>query len=76
MDSYANGAAPRSRWLHCGHSVESGVLGDAGINREIDRIATFADGAPVSGFYTYGEIARTTGWQGFHNQTLVVLALG
>ena len=53
-----------------------GVLGDAGITREINRIATFADGAPVAGFYTYGEIARTTGRQGFHNQTLVVLALG
>ncbi|HVT75472.1 MAG TPA: FIST N-terminal domain-containing protein [Acidimicrobiales bacterium] len=53
-----------------------GVLGEAGIGREIDRIATFADGAPVAGFYTYGEIARTTGRQGFHNQTLVVLALG
>jgi hypothetical protein len=53
-----------------------GVLGEAGIGREINRIATFADGAPVAGFYTYGEIARTTGRQGFHNQTLVVLALG
>jgi hypothetical protein len=53
-----------------------GVLGETGISREIDRIATFADGAPVAGFYTYGEIARTTGRQGFHNQTLVVLALG
>ena len=53
-----------------------GVLGEEGIGREIDRIATFADGAPVAGFYTYGEIARTTGRQGFHNQTLVVLALG
>jgi hypothetical protein len=52
-----------------------GVLGD-GINAEIERIANFADGAPVAGFYTYGEIARTTGRQGFHNQTLVVLALG
>jgi hypothetical protein len=52
-----------------------GVLGE-GINAEIERIATFADGAPVAGFYTYGEIARTTGRQGFHNQTLVVLALG
>jgi hypothetical protein len=52
-----------------------GVLGN-GITTEIERIATFADGAPVAGFYTYGEIARTTGRQGFHNQTLVVLALG
>lgn len=53
-----------------------GVLGDEGISREIDRIATYAAGAPVAGFYTYGEIARTNGPQGFHNQTLVVLALG
>ncbi len=52
-----------------------GVLGEPGIRREIDRIATFAGGAPVAGFYTYGEIARTTGMRGFHNQTLVVLAL-
>ena len=36
--------------------------------------ATPAD-APVAGFYTYGEIARTHGVSGFHNQTLVVLAL-
>ena len=53
-----------------------GVLGDAGIQREVDRIAEHARGAPVAGFYTYGEIARTHGMSGFHNQTLVVLALG
>jgi len=52
-----------------------GVLGDPGIRREINRIAAFAGDAPVAGFYTYGEIARTTGIRGFHNQTLVVLAL-
>lgn len=52
-----------------------GVLGDPGIRNEVDRIAGFAGGAPVAGFYTYGEIARTTGMRGFHNQTLVVLAL-
>jgi hypothetical protein len=52
-----------------------GVLGEPGIRREIDRISAFAGGAPVAGFYTYGEIARTTGMRGFHNQTLVVLAL-
>ena len=53
-----------------------GVLGDAGIRQEIGRIAAVAGGAPVAGFYTYGEIARTSGSRGFHNQTLVVLALG
>lgn len=52
-----------------------GVLGDEGIRREVDRIAGHAGGGPVAGFYTYGEIARTHGVNGFHNQTLVVLAL-
>jgi hypothetical protein len=52
-----------------------GVLGDSGIGTEVARIAASADGAPVAGFYTYGEIARTRGVSGFHNQTLVVLAV-
>jgi len=50
-----------------------GVLGE-GIENEVRRIVTHAGGAPVAGFYTYGEIARTHGMGGFHNQTLVVLA--
>jgi hypothetical protein len=53
-----------------------GILGDAGISTEVSRIASSAGGAPVAGFYTYGEIARTRGQSGFHNQTLVVLAVG
>jgi hypothetical protein len=52
-----------------------GVLGEEGIKQEVNRIATHASGAPVAGFYTYGEIARVRGISGFHNQTLVVLAL-
>lgn len=52
-----------------------GVLGQSGIADEVTRIAGHADGAPVAGFYTYGEIARTGGVGGFYNQTLVVLAL-
>ena len=52
-----------------------GVLGDEGIKSEIDTIGVCAGGAPVAGFYTYGEIARTSGVSGFHNQTLVVLAV-
>jgi hypothetical protein len=51
------------------------VLGPA-IEHEVERVAANADGAPVAGFYTYGEIARTHGLVGFHNQTLVVLAVG
>lgn len=50
------------------------VLGD-GITDEVERIGAACGGAPVAGFYTYGEIARTRGISGFHNQTLVVLAL-
>jgi hypothetical protein len=52
-----------------------GVLGDEGIRREVARIGLHAGGAPIAGFYTYGEIARTNGVSGFHNQTLVILAL-
>jgi len=53
-----------------------GVLGDVGIRTEIARLATVTAGVPVAGFYTYGEIARTRGLRGFHNQTLVVLSVG
>ena len=52
-----------------------GVLGDEGVTAEVNRVAQHSDGAPVAGFYTYGEIARTQGVTGFHNQTLVVMAL-
>ncbi|MDX6218071.1 MAG: hypothetical protein QOG99_3655 [Frankiales bacterium] len=53
-----------------------GVLGDDGSQLEVARIADHAGGAPVAGFYTYGEIARDSAVGGFHNQTLVVLAIG
>lgn len=53
-----------------------GILGEHGIQREVARITDIAEGAPVAGFYTYGEIARTHGQSGLHNQTLVVLAIG
>ena len=55
--------------------ARKGVLGEEGIKDEIDRIAEHAGSSSVAGFYTYGEIARTKGITGFHNQTLVVLAL-
>jgi hypothetical protein len=53
-----------------------GLLGGSGVADEVSRIARAAAGAAVAGFYTYGEIARTRGVSGFHNQTLVVLAFG
>ncbi len=52
-----------------------GVLGDDGVRREVERISLHAADAPVGGFYTYGEIARHSPAGGFHNQTLVVLAI-
>jgi hypothetical protein len=52
------------------------VLGGDGIRSEIGRLVTAAPGVPVAGFYTYGEIARTRGVRGFHNQTLVLLSIG
>ncbi len=53
-----------------------GVLGEDGLHAEVDRIAERAGSAPVAGLYTYGEFARTRGINGFHNETLVVLAVG
>ena len=55
--------------------ARKGVLGEAGVAGEVRRVAERA-GAPVAGFYTYGEFARTRGPVGFHNQTLVLLAVG
>jgi hypothetical protein len=51
------------------------VIGDEGIRHEGTRLESAAAGTPFAGFYTYGEIARVGGIDGFHNQTLVVLAL-
>jgi hypothetical protein len=43
---------------------------------EIDRIVRHSGGAPIGGFYSYGEIATTRGRYGYHHGTLVVVALG
>lgn len=52
------------------------ILGDDGTRKEGDHYAKWANGAPFAGFYTFGEIARIRGIDGFHNQTLAVLAFG
>jgi hypothetical protein len=51
------------------------VLNEDGMAKEVATMATDI-GAPVAGFYTYGEIARLKGPYGYHNQTLVMLAFG
>lgn len=56
--------------------ARKGVLGSEGVVEEVERIRAHCTDAPVAGFYTYGEIARVQGATGFHNQTLVVLAIG
>ncbi|HET9517181.1 MAG TPA: FIST N-terminal domain-containing protein, partial [Actinoplanes sp.] len=50
------------------------MLGPDGIRREIDAMASVTAGAPMAGFYTYGEFARTHGARGMHHLTVVTLA--
>ena len=52
------------------------IFGDRHVQEETELISRCCQGAPMAGFYTYGEIARTKGSGGFHNQTLVTLAIG
>lgn len=47
----------------------------ARVSAEAAAVAAGLSGAPVGGFYTFGEFARVTGSTGFHNATAVVLAL-
>jgi hypothetical protein len=54
----------------------SRVLGAEGTRQEVARMAKESGTAPLAGFYTWGEIARTRGITGYHNQTLAVLAVG
>ena len=53
-----------------------GVIGDDELASETDAVLhQLPDDAVLSGLYTYGEIARRGGALGFHNQTMVALAL-
>lgn len=52
-----------------------GVLGDDHLDTEVGRIRDAFPDTPLAGFYTYGEFARLEGTRGFHNQTLVVMAV-
>jgi hypothetical protein len=46
------------------------------VAEEVGRMARRAGDLPFTGFYTWGEIARTRGVNGLHHQSLVVLAVG
>jgi len=52
------------------------MLGSEGSRREIGRMVEQSRGSPVSGTYTWGEILRTRGVNGYHNYTVAVLAVG
>ena len=69
------GGRPPVGYLTFSCAALRAVLGDEGIAEEGARLAAHTDGSPYAGFYTYGEIARVRGIEGFHNQTIVVLAL-
>lgn len=51
------------------------MLGEDGLDREIATIGQAVGGAPFGGFYTYGEMARTSGARGMHHLTVVTLAV-
>ncbi len=52
------------------------LLGDERTRASVSRMLDWSGGAPVAGFYTWGEFARVRGLNGYHNQTLVVLTVG
>jgi hypothetical protein len=53
------------------------ALGDGdGLHREVQRMSEHCRNVPMAGFYTNGEIARVRGINGFHNHTVVTLAVG
>ncbi|HEX8629517.1 MAG TPA: FIST N-terminal domain-containing protein [Catenuloplanes sp.] len=54
----------------------SHMLGERGTRREVRRMREHIGDAPLTGVYTWGEILRTLGMNGYHNQTLAVLAVG
>jgi len=52
------------------------VLGESGIAEERQMMRHHAGPAQLAGFYSYGEIGRMRGTTGFHNQTIVAVAVG
>lgn len=54
----------------------SHMLGERGTRREVARMREQIGRTPLTGVYTWGEILRTSGMNGYHNQTLAVLAVG
>jgi len=72
----ALGGAPPLGLLAFDCESRANLFGPDGMRREVARMTEAIGGAPVAGLYTWGEVARLRGINGFHNQTLVVLAVG
>ena len=51
------------------------LLAQDGLLEQSLELASVNPGTSIGGFYTYGEIARTSGSGGLHNQTVVALAI-
>jgi hypothetical protein len=51
------------------------MLGGEGMRQELSAMTGVIGEVPFGGFYTYGEIARTSGARGMHHLTLVTLAI-
>ncbi len=71
----ALGGVPAIGLLAFDCESRGGLLGAEGTRHEASLMARQAAGVPVAGFYTWGEIARIRGINGYHNQTLAVLAV-
>ena len=72
----ALGGAPAAGVLLFDCVARRSLLEAERMQEEAELIRRCSGGAPMGGFYTYGEIGRTKGAGGFHNQTLVTLAIG
>jgi len=51
------------------------LLAEDGLLEQSLALDSVKPGISIGGFYTYGEIARTSGSGGLHNQTIVALAI-
>jgi hypothetical protein len=71
----ALGGQPAKGFMLLECVARKSLLSKAGLLEESLRLPSVGPDATVGGFYTYGEIARTEGSGGLHNQTVVALAL-
>jgi hypothetical protein len=68
------GGIPPLGFLAFDCAARNRFLGPDGLVEELDRLVGRAAGAPLAGFYTFGEVARTRGAQGMHHLTLVIVS--